>query len=226
MKVHTEAVSVPSNSAMIFCIKVKTRNLSKNTPMDAEVGPFADGPGAPGRSVWVLTGWPQSFSHTQETIPPPCTPPSLQSPLSPSLPVKQGVASSRILQAPGRENWAQDGPWGPCLLIPLSCSGQSGLGKSTLVNTLFKSQVSRKASSWNREEKIPKTVEIKAIGHGEGPAGTPGTGQRASARKAGEWGLVGSEAKERQPRYRIKLSPKLYGANSSDCKARGGRRRG
>ncbi|XP_054551979.1 neuronal-specific septin-3 isoform X3 [Talpa occidentalis] len=43
--------------------------------------------------------------------------------------------------------------------------GQSGLGKSTLVNTLFKSQVSRKASSWAREEKIPKTVEIKAIGH-------------------------------------------------------------
>ncbi|XP_049740472.1 neuronal-specific septin-3 isoform X1 [Elephas maximus indicus] len=43
--------------------------------------------------------------------------------------------------------------------------GQSGLGKSTLVNTLFKSQVSRKATSWNREEKIPKTVEIKAIGH-------------------------------------------------------------
>ncbi|XP_049740474.1 neuronal-specific septin-3 isoform X3 [Elephas maximus indicus] len=42
---------------------------------------------------------------------------------------------------------------------------QSGLGKSTLVNTLFKSQVSRKATSWNREEKIPKTVEIKAIGH-------------------------------------------------------------
>ncbi|XP_040410513.1 neuronal-specific septin-3 isoform X2 [Cygnus olor] len=43
--------------------------------------------------------------------------------------------------------------------------GQSGLGKSTLVNTLFKSQVSRKSSGWNREEKIPKTVEIKAIGH-------------------------------------------------------------
>ncbi|KAF6121641.1 hypothetical protein HJG60_017039 [Phyllostomus discolor] len=28
--------------------------------------------------------------------------------------------------------------------------GQSGLGKSTLVNTLFKSQVSRKASSWSQ----------------------------------------------------------------------------
>lgn len=33
--------------------------------------------------------------------------------------------------------------------------------------------MSRKASSWNREEKIPKTVEIKAIGHGEGQAGAP-----------------------------------------------------
>ncbi|XP_069087258.1 neuronal-specific septin-3 isoform X2 [Pleurodeles waltl] len=43
--------------------------------------------------------------------------------------------------------------------------GQSGLGKSTLVNTLFKSQVSRKSSGWSREEKIPKTVEIKAISH-------------------------------------------------------------
>lgn len=40
------------------------------------------------------------------------------------------------------------------------------------MNTLFKSQVSRKSSGWNREEKIPKTVEIKAIGHGKSqPAG-------------------------------------------------------
>ncbi|XP_041958557.1 neuronal-specific septin-3 isoform X1 [Alosa sapidissima] len=43
--------------------------------------------------------------------------------------------------------------------------GQSGLGKSTLVNTLFKSQVSRKNSDWGREEKIPKTVEIKSVSH-------------------------------------------------------------
>nr|XP_036862757.1 neuronal-specific septin-3 isoform X2 [Manis javanica] len=50
-------------------------------------------------------------------------------------------------------------------VMVVGTEGQSGLGKSTLVNTLFKSQVSRKASSWNREEKIPKTVEIKAIGH-------------------------------------------------------------
>ncbi|XP_057342305.1 neuronal-specific septin-3 isoform X2 [Manis pentadactyla] len=50
-------------------------------------------------------------------------------------------------------------------IMVVGTEGQSGLGKSTLVNTLFKSQVSRKASSWNREEKIPKTVEIKAIGH-------------------------------------------------------------
>ncbi|XP_067875571.1 neuronal-specific septin-3 isoform X3 [Heterodontus francisci] len=43
--------------------------------------------------------------------------------------------------------------------------GQSGLGKSTLVNTLFKSQVSRKSCSRNREEKVPKTVEIRTVGH-------------------------------------------------------------
>ncbi|XP_073800653.1 neuronal-specific septin-3 isoform X2 [Danio rerio] len=43
--------------------------------------------------------------------------------------------------------------------------GQSGLGKSTLVNTLFKSQVSRRSTSWSRDEKIPKTVEIKSVSH-------------------------------------------------------------
>ncbi|TRY92644.1 hypothetical protein DNTS_007697 [Danionella cerebrum] len=43
--------------------------------------------------------------------------------------------------------------------------GQSGLGKSTLVNTLFKSQVSRRTTSWSRDEKIPKTVEIKSVSH-------------------------------------------------------------
>lgn len=43
--------------------------------------------------------------------------------------------------------------------------GQTGLGKSTLINTLFKSKVSRKSSGWTRDEKIPKTVEIKAVGH-------------------------------------------------------------
>ncbi|XP_063796412.1 neuronal-specific septin-3 isoform X3 [Pseudophryne corroboree] len=43
--------------------------------------------------------------------------------------------------------------------------GQSGLGKSTLVNTLFKSQVSRKSTGLNRDGKIPKTIEIKAISH-------------------------------------------------------------
>ncbi|XP_048473301.1 neuronal-specific septin-3-like [Rhincodon typus] len=45
--------------------------------------------------------------------------------------------------------------------------GQSGLGKSTLVNTLFKSQVSRKSCGRNREEKVPKTVEIRTVSHGE-----------------------------------------------------------
>ncbi|XP_042253409.1 neuronal-specific septin-3 [Thunnus maccoyii] len=43
--------------------------------------------------------------------------------------------------------------------------GHSGLGKSTLVNTLFKSQVSRRSAGWTRDDKIPKTVEIKAVSH-------------------------------------------------------------
>ncbi|XP_063057793.1 septin 9b isoform X2 [Engraulis encrasicolus] len=43
--------------------------------------------------------------------------------------------------------------------------GQSGLGKSTLMNTLFKSKVSRKSVQTTEEERIPKTIEIKSISH-------------------------------------------------------------
>ncbi|XP_075422297.1 septin-12 isoform X1 [Ascaphus truei] len=42
--------------------------------------------------------------------------------------------------------------------------GQSGLGKSTLVNTLFKSKVIHK-SPGSGSEYIPKTVELKAVSH-------------------------------------------------------------
>lgn len=53
----------------------------------------------------------------------------------------------------------------------LSCCfpGQSGLGKSTLINTLFKSKISRKSVQPTSEERIPKTIEIKSITHGEAP---------------------------------------------------------
>ncbi|XP_034396321.1 neuronal-specific septin-3 isoform X2 [Cyclopterus lumpus] len=43
--------------------------------------------------------------------------------------------------------------------------GQSGLGKSTLVNTLFKSKVSRKSCTPNYEEKISKTVKLHSVSH-------------------------------------------------------------
>ncbi|XP_060109381.1 septin-9 isoform X1 [Heteronotia binoei] len=43
--------------------------------------------------------------------------------------------------------------------------GQSGLGKSTLINTLFKSKISRKSVQPTSEERIPKTIEIKTITH-------------------------------------------------------------
>uniref|UniRef100_A0A3B4CGZ8 Septin-type G domain-containing protein n=1 Tax=Pygocentrus nattereri TaxID=42514 RepID=A0A3B4CGZ8_PYGNA len=43
--------------------------------------------------------------------------------------------------------------------------GQSGLGKSTLINTLFKSKVSRRSVMSSDEERIPQTIEIKSISH-------------------------------------------------------------
>ncbi|XP_032443990.1 neuronal-specific septin-3 isoform X2 [Xiphophorus hellerii] len=43
--------------------------------------------------------------------------------------------------------------------------GQSGLGKSTLVNTLFKSKVSRKSCTPDYEEQISKTVKLHAVSH-------------------------------------------------------------
>ncbi|XP_077474349.1 uncharacterized protein septin12 [Stigmatopora argus] len=43
--------------------------------------------------------------------------------------------------------------------------GQSGLGKSTMVNTLFKSKVSRKSCTPNYEEKISQTVKLQSMSH-------------------------------------------------------------
>lgn len=36
-----------------------------------------------------------------------------------------------------------------------------------MVNTLFKSKVSRKASQPGQEERIPKTVQVQSITHGK-----------------------------------------------------------
>lgn len=46
-------------------------------------------------------------------------------------------------------------------------AGQSGLGKSTLVNTLFKSKISPKSCTPNYGEKISKTVKLHSVSHGE-----------------------------------------------------------
>ena len=58
-------------------------------------------------------------------------------------------------------------PREPALSSPVLAPGQSGLGKSTLINTLFKSKISRKSVQPPSEERIPKTIEIKSITHGE-----------------------------------------------------------
>ena len=44
-------------------------------------------------------------------------------------------------------------------------SGATGLGKSTMVNTLFKGRLSR-MSSTGAAAAIPKTVEVKSVSHG------------------------------------------------------------
>uniref|UniRef100_A0A8C8VK05 Septin n=1 Tax=Pelusios castaneus TaxID=367368 RepID=A0A8C8VK05_9SAUR len=43
--------------------------------------------------------------------------------------------------------------------------GQSGLGKSTMVNTLFKSKVSRKPTGPGYEERIPQTMQLQSVTH-------------------------------------------------------------
>ena len=43
--------------------------------------------------------------------------------------------------------------------------GATGLGKSTMVNTLFKGRLSR-ISSTGAAATIPKTVEVKSVSHG------------------------------------------------------------
>lgn len=45
-----------------------------------------------------------------------------------------------------------------------------------MINTLFKSKISRKSVQPTSEERIPKTIEIKSITHGE-HGGGPGCGR-------------------------------------------------
>ncbi|NXE71352.1 SEP12 protein, partial [Calcarius ornatus] len=71
--------------------------------------------------------------------------------------------------------------------------GQSGLGKSTMVNTLFKSKVSRKSSQPGQEERIPKTVQLQSITHSKvtttGPCPTSPWEKQGTG--LGRWGQPG-----------------------------------
>lgn len=182
---HTEAVSVPSNSAMTFCISEDEKLKQKHTQVQ--------------RWAHFLTvlGLQEGACGLQQVSPSPSLhtgnhPPQSAIPAQPLLPRQTGRGQLQNSANSWEREWGSGrGHGGPCLLTPLSCSGQSGLGKSTLVNTLFKSQVSRKSSSWSREEKIPKTVEIKAVGHGEGRWGPLGIGQRGLWQEGGRMGLRG-----------------------------------
>ena len=52
-----------------------------------------------------------------------------------------------------------------CNILHISHSGESGLGKSTLVNTLFKSKISRTACTPGPHA-IPSTTEVNSVSHG------------------------------------------------------------
>lgn len=47
-----------------------------------------------------------------------------------------------------------------------SLPGESGLGKSTLVNTLFKSRISRQTCTPGPHE-VPRTIEVNSVSHGK-----------------------------------------------------------
>ncbi|CAK6964847.1 neuronal-specific septin-3-like isoform X2 [Scomber scombrus] len=91
--------------------------------------------------------------------------------------------------------------------------GQSGLGKSTLMNTLFKSKVSRKSVLATAQEKIPKTIEIKSISHDIEEKGvrmkltvidTPGFGDQINNenwRRSTSTGRKGSQTPESTAAY-------------------------
>uniref|UniRef100_A0A8C7JPJ5 Neuronal-specific septin-3 n=1 Tax=Oncorhynchus kisutch TaxID=8019 RepID=A0A8C7JPJ5_ONCKI len=92
--------------------------------------------------------------------------------------------------------------------------GQSGLGKSTLVNTLFKSKVSRKSCSPNYEEKISKTVKLQSVSHVIEEKGvkmkltvidTPGFGDQINNENC--WEPIVSYVNEQYERY---LKEELY----------------
>jgi septin family protein len=61
-------------------------------------------------------------------------------------------------------------------------SGESGLGKSTLVNTLFKSKISRTACTPGPHP-IPSTTEVNSVSHGEGGERGGGGREREGAGK-------------------------------------------
>ena len=54
-------------------------------------------------------------------------------------------------------------------LIPLDCTGQTGLGKSTLINTLFASHLVDSKGRFAADEDVRQTTEIHPVSHGKPP---------------------------------------------------------
>jgi septin family protein len=56
------------------------------------------------------------------------------------------------------------------LTVALSgCTGQTGLGKSTLINTLFASHLVDSKGRFAADEEVRQTTEIHPVSHGKSP---------------------------------------------------------
>ena len=51
----------------------------------------------------------------------------------------------------------------------LGCTGQTGLGKSTLINTLFASHLVDSKGRFAADEEVRQTTEIHPVSHGKSP---------------------------------------------------------
>ena len=57
-----------------------------------------------------------------------------------------------------------------CLTVALSVyAGQTGLGKSTLINTLFASHLVDSKGRFAADEEVRQTTEIHPVSHGKSP---------------------------------------------------------
>ena len=65
--------------------------------------------------------------------------------------------------------------------------GQTGLGKSTMINTLFASHLIDSKGRFESDEEVRQTTEIHPVSHGKPPISLRRQGVDATDSHCGEW---------------------------------------